>query len=667
MDSKHDLNNDRAPILVFVIENNSGSGTPLAFGLSNRENQWTIKLSISAIKKNIPCNQDGCEHKWSYMDLSNGKGFERIRECNSFTWNPLVMIDKHRPSKIAITNVLHGSILCWFHIMQTIGENFNQLNIPWSLRYPLALAFKVIGRNRTEEESKELGLLYHDFVNSLKLSDNIKQKLITDLDRNWLCDEWRISFIDAGRILQNFECVMTTNNFTERLNRTIEANYTGIQTVVHFVERLYGIKLKRENLTENTGQFQFEAGLATLFDMKSIEEQNCPKKLSSDKLRRLNHGRLYFLLGLVEPSNNANYFYIRKSDNSQILESPFNGKFVELDSEAINNLKPLFNKLEKKHFDNVMHREGFYLANILTGECMLCYDFIWNGPFRDVCKHVHAARLFNNANQHDLDKTLFIQQTKESLVSYFKSKERVIFAENKNRLIYEEDTDTAYNEIVRLYHLQGGSIFLPKNNTSERNSDPFRPSELNKHNVSNKGAPPKAVAKPRKLSRILQAKNQTNSHNETLFASSEKRSTKRIRKTIRTAKEKVQTKEEVKKLAHNFTEANFTETQQFLPHYDANRLYYESSNFSTNSNVYFPTNELLIPPPPSISQPLYNSYTYFSASNQQPDPSNAFPTNLQIYEQLSMLNSPSFNTFSSINSISNNNNLPNIKDRNNLP
>jgi len=65
---------------------------------------------------------------------------------------------------------------------------------------------------------------------------------------------------------------MTTNNFTERLNRTIEANYIGIQTVVHFVERLYGVKLKREILTENTGQFQFESGLATLFDMKSVEE-----------------------------------------------------------------------------------------------------------------------------------------------------------------------------------------------------------------------------------------------------------------------------------------------------------------------------------------------------------------------------------------------------------
>jgi hypothetical protein len=115
-------------------------------------------------------------------------------------------------------------------------------------------------------------------------------------------------------------------------------------------------------------------------------KQNCPKKLSSDKLRRLNHGRLYFLLELVKPSSHADYFYVRKSDNFQILESPFDGKFIELDKEAVNNLKPLFKKLEQKHFDKVPHRGGFYLANILTGECMLCYDYIWNGPFRDVCK-----------------------------------------------------------------------------------------------------------------------------------------------------------------------------------------------------------------------------------------------------------------------------------------
>ena len=65
-----------------------------------------------AIKKNILYDQNNCEHKWKYIDLSNGKGFERIRECNSFVWNPFVMIDKYRPSKIAITNTLRGFILC---------------------------------------------------------------------------------------------------------------------------------------------------------------------------------------------------------------------------------------------------------------------------------------------------------------------------------------------------------------------------------------------------------------------------------------------------------------------------------------------------------------------------------------------------------------------------
>ncbi|CAB4441306.1 unnamed protein product [Rhizophagus irregularis] len=78
--------------------------------------------------------------------------------------------------------------------MHTIGENYNQWSISWPLRYPLALAFKIIGRSRTEDEAKELGLLYQDFVNSLKLSENVKQKLITDLNRNWLCDEWRLYY-----------------------------------------------------------------------------------------------------------------------------------------------------------------------------------------------------------------------------------------------------------------------------------------------------------------------------------------------------------------------------------------------------------------------------------------------------------------------------------------
>jgi hypothetical protein len=102
----------------------------------------------------------------------------------------------------------------------------------------------------------------------------LKNKLIKDLYNNWICDKWISGFIDAGRILndQTIMHIMTTNNYTERLNRTIESQYSGTKTVVNFVERLYGIQLTRENLTSENGNLNFEAGLTTVFDMQTIEQ-----------------------------------------------------------------------------------------------------------------------------------------------------------------------------------------------------------------------------------------------------------------------------------------------------------------------------------------------------------------------------------------------------------
>ena len=84
-------------------------------------------------------------------------------------------------------------------------------------------------------------MLYANFINSLDLKSELKNKLIKDLHNNWICDEWILSFIDSGRILENTTYIMTTNNYTERLNRTIESQYSGIKTVINFVKRLYGI------------------------------------------------------------------------------------------------------------------------------------------------------------------------------------------------------------------------------------------------------------------------------------------------------------------------------------------------------------------------------------------------------------------------------------------
>ena len=100
-----------------------------------------------------------------------------------------------------------------------------------------------------------------------------KKKIKNDLFKNWLCDEWRLSLIDTGRIPDNStRQAITTNNFTERLHRTIETQYNGIQTVVNFVECLYGIKLKRENIGKETGEANFEIGLFILFNAQSIEQ-----------------------------------------------------------------------------------------------------------------------------------------------------------------------------------------------------------------------------------------------------------------------------------------------------------------------------------------------------------------------------------------------------------
>ncbi|RHZ45370.1 hypothetical protein Glove_680g85 [Diversispora epigaea] len=455
IDGKYDLNIDRAPILTMIVENNAQYGTPLAFGLSNKENNWSIRLAVNAVKQNIPCNNSDCNHPWHYENLSNNKGFKRIRDCNNQIWNPYIMIDKHRPSKLGVEGLVRGTILCWFHIMQTFGNNLKEWNIPQSFRYPIALGFKLIARCRTEEASFEMANNYKIFINSLPLTQEQKHSLINDLDNNWMCNEWRLQFIDAGRLPDAPNSnPMTTNNYTERMNRTIESKLSGKQTVVTFIERLYGLKLLRENLNkQGTGQITYEAGLVTFFNAKSIEQQNEPFKIKSDMKRRLNQGRLYFLLGFVEQSNYPNYYYVKKYHQSKILMDFFyNEESIELEKDNVDYLRPMMEQLTKNY--NVELRDGFYITNIVTGECPLCLDYIWNSSFRDVCKHCYAARIFSMAQMNNSN---IVQETKEKFVSYFKNKERVVPPDQKNNTIYLGSVDEAYNEIIRLFNIE---VFL---------------------------------------------------------------------------------------------------------------------------------------------------------------------------------------------------------------
>ena len=116
--------------------------------------------------------------------------------------------------------------------------------------------------------------LYDEFIRTLPIEKVKKDKLIDDLSKNWLCAEWRLSFIDAGRIPNNItdKLPWTTNNFTERINRTIEAVYSGKQTPLTFVERMFGVKFQSKSITNSEDLNKFESGLVTLFNTQTIEQ-----------------------------------------------------------------------------------------------------------------------------------------------------------------------------------------------------------------------------------------------------------------------------------------------------------------------------------------------------------------------------------------------------------
>ncbi|GES76203.1 hypothetical protein GLOIN_2v1872702 [Rhizophagus clarus] len=95
-------------------KNNAGFATPIAFGMSNKENNYTIRLAISLLKNNnILYNQVNCDHAWYYEDLSNNTGFKRITPYSSTSlWDPIAIIDKHKPFKLGVDNLLSRTIFC---------------------------------------------------------------------------------------------------------------------------------------------------------------------------------------------------------------------------------------------------------------------------------------------------------------------------------------------------------------------------------------------------------------------------------------------------------------------------------------------------------------------------------------------------------------------------
>jgi len=139
---------------------------------------------------------------------------------------------------------------------------------------------------------------------------------------------------------------------------------------------------------------------------------------------------------MVKSTIHNNYYYVKQSKDSNVFILPYNDQIIEFNEEIIDKLSLLINKLAEKIIQEAGGiQPGYYITNIITGECPLCLDYIWNGPLRDICKHIHAARIYDNylksQNQDE-----FVENIKYQLVIYFKNKQRVLPSLHKNLLIY---------------------------------------------------------------------------------------------------------------------------------------------------------------------------------------------------------------------------------------
>ncbi|RIB24775.1 hypothetical protein C2G38_2241810 [Gigaspora rosea] len=162
------------------------------------------------------------------------------------------------------------------------------------------------------------------------------------------------------------------------------------------------------------------------------------------------------------------YFYVKKVNNK--FRSPYTMRDICIDGEIYQLFQPMLNILASKH--PVAQEDNYYLVNISTGECT-CLDFIWNGSFRNVCKHVYAARLFNNIENNKIAPDVI----KHDLVLHFRNKECAMPNELKNNIIYSNSDDAVFEEILRIYSEQGNDIFFPyEHGVTEK--DPFHPAEM---------------------------------------------------------------------------------------------------------------------------------------------------------------------------------------------
>ena len=78
-------------------------------------------------------------------------------------------------------------------------------------------------------------------------------------------------------------------------------------------------------------------------------------------------------MNIVESTNHDDCYYVKQSKDSNVFISSYDGQIVEFNENTMSNLSPLINKLAERTIQKAGGiRFGYYIVNIITGECPLC-------------------------------------------------------------------------------------------------------------------------------------------------------------------------------------------------------------------------------------------------------------------------------------------------------
>ena len=69
---------------------------------------------------------------------------------------------------------------------------------------------------------------------------------------------------------------------------------------------------------------------------------------------------------MVESTNHNNYYYVKKSKDSDFI-SPYDNQIVEFNQEIMNNLSPMMNKLAENIIQEIGELQpNYYIISIIT-------------------------------------------------------------------------------------------------------------------------------------------------------------------------------------------------------------------------------------------------------------------------------------------------------------